>query len=249
MNERMKKRRNVIVSIFIILFVGGLLYFTSTKVFQYNKPVSSVITQEVVNNHPAGEEKEDLNKYFSPDVDLNTYREQYKNKNIVARLEIPNMFNLLVVQASDNDYYLNHSIDNKRDIKGTEYMDYRVTTDSRQINIYGHNSRTYDIPFRKLENFLDEEFFNNNMYILLQDDNGRKIYKIYAIKEVNSDYSHMRVKLEGTDFLNQIKNLGSNYIYKRDIPYNEDSKILVLQTCSYASNTSYYVITAILVEE
>ena len=127
-------------------------------------------------------------------------------------------------------------------------MDYRVTTDSRQINIYGHNSRTYDIPFRKLENFLDKEYFDNNMYILLQDYNGRKIYKIYAIKEVSSDYSHMRVKLEGEAFVNQISNLGSNYIYKRDIPYNEDSKILVIQTCSYTSNTSYYVITAILEE-
>ncbi len=244
----MNKRRNLIISIFIILFVGGVFYFTSTKVFKYNKPVSSIIAQEVVNNRPE-EVKDDLNKLFSPDVDLNEYRTKYKNNNIVARLEIPNMFNILITQADDNDYYLNHSIDNKRDIKGTEYLDYRVTTDSRQINIYGHNSKTYDIPFRKLENFLDKEFFDNNMYILLQDDNGRKIYKIYSIKEVNSDYSHMRVKLEGNDFVNQIKNLGSNYIYKRDIPYDENSKILVIQTCSYASDTSYYVITAILVEE
>ena len=243
----MNKRRNVIISIFIILFVGGLLYFTSTKVFQYNKPVSSVITQEVVNNN-SEDVKEDINKLFSPDIDLNTYREKYNNKNIVARLEIPNMFNVLITQADNNDYYLNHAIDNKYDKKGTEYMDYRVTTNSRQINIYGHNSKTYDIPFRKLENFLDKDFFDNNMYILLQDDNGRKIYKIYAIKEVSSDYSHMRVKLEGEDFINQIKNLGSNYIYKRDIPYNENSKILVIQTCSYTSDTSYYVITAILEE-
>ena len=55
----------------------------------------------------------------------------------------------------------------------------------------------------------------------------------------------MRVNLTGEEFLKQISNLGNNVIYKRDIDYNQNSKILVLQTCSYASDDSYYVITAI----
>ena len=243
-----KRRVKLITSFLIIILVCCLTYIVSAKVFKYNKPVTNEITQIVVNPEDKKEEKEDLNYLFSPDVDLNYYRELYNNKNIVGRLEIPNMFNILLTQSTNNEYYLNHSIDNKKDIKGTEYIDYRVTTDSQQINIYGHNSKTYDIPFRKLEKYLDEDFFNNNQYILLQDDKGRKIYRIFAIKEVNKDYSHMKVNLTGEEFLRQISNLGNNVIYKRDIDFDQDSKILVLQTCSYASDESYYVITAILEE-
>ena len=52
----------------------------------------------------------------------------------------------------------------------------------KQINIYGHNSRLYDLPFKKLENFLDKEFFDNNQYLLFQHEKGRRIYEIAAIK-------------------------------------------------------------------
>ncbi len=243
-----KSRLKIIISILIILVVGCLSYVVSANVFKYNQPTPNQIQQVVIEKDPKETEKEDINDLFSPDEDLNYYRELYHNNNIVARLEIPNMFNILITQASNNEYYLTHSIDNKKDIRGTEYLDYRVTTDSQQINIYGHNSKTYDIPFRKLEKFLDEEYFENNPYILLQDDNGRKIYKVFAVKEVSSDYSHMKVDLTGEAFLRHVSNLGNMVIHKRDIPFDENSKILVIQTCSYSSDSSYYVITAILEE-
>ena len=154
------------------------------------------------------------------------------------------------IQSNDNSFYLSHNYYNQYDTGGAPFFDYRNTDllNNQQINIYGHNSKTYDIPFRKLENFLDKEFFDNNQYILLQDDNGRKIYQIFAIKEVSSDYSHMKVNLTGAEFVSHVKNLGSSVIYSRDLVFDENSKILVLQTCSYTSSESYYVITAILVE-
>ena len=241
-----KSHLKLTISILIIVLVACLSYVVSANAFKYSQPAPNQIQQIVVKPDDKETVKEDINNLFSPDADLNHYRELYKNNNIVARLEIPNMFNILITQSSNNEYYLTHSIDNKKDIRGTEYLDYRVNTDSQQINIYGHNSKTYDIPFRKLERFLDDKYFEENPYILLQDDNGRKIYKVFAVKEVSSDYSHMKVNLTGEAFLNQISNLGSNVIHKRDIEFSENSKILVIQTCSYSSDSSYYVITAIL---
>ena len=123
-------------------------------------------------------------------------------------------------------------------------MDYRNNIDSKQINIYGHNSRTYDIPFRKLENFLNKDYFNKNKYIILQTELEKRIYEITAIKEVK-DNEHMQIKLQGSNYLKHLDKLVDNAYHYREIKYDENSNILVLQTCSYANKDSYYIIVAI----
>ena len=122
---------------------------------------------------------------MSPDVDLQAERKNKNNYDIVGRLEIPDLFNILIVRGKDNQYYLNRSIEKKQDVRGSEFMDYRAYPSSKQINIYGHNSRDKNIkvPFLRLESFLDESFFNKNPYIIFQHDSGKNIYKIIT-KEV-----------------------------------------------------------------
>ena len=190
-------------------------------------------------------EKEIASELFSSDADLKAYRETYKNNDIVARLEIPDLFDILITKTTDNKYYLNHSIDRKKDKKGTEFLDYRTDPTAKQVNIYGHNSRTYDIPFRKLEKFLDKEFFDKHPYILLQHDGGKRIYKIISIKEVTTDNEHMNVSAAIENHIEHIDILKANSIYRRDDSYDEKTNLLTMQTCSYNGEKTYYVITAI----
>lgn len=241
------KRVAKLVVSFLVLLLALIIY-----VIAINQPPTNEVkydanetSEEVVEEI----KKEEINITISPDVDLNAERDKYKNNNIVARLEIPDLINILVVRGADNSYYLNHSIKNKKDNKGTEFMDYRVNTDSKQINIYGHNSRTYDIPFRKLEKFLDEGYFEENKYIVLQTDSGRRIYKIFSLKEYASDYEYMKVNLTGKEYLDHLNKMNEGSLYSREVEYDENSNLLVLQTCSYGKNNTYYIISAIEIEE
>ena len=241
------KRVAKLVVSFLVLLLALIIY-----VIAINQPPTNEVkydanetSEEVVEEI----KKEEINITISPDVDLNAERDKYKNNNIVARLEIPDLINILVVRGADNSYYLNHSIKNKKDNKGTEFMDYRVNTDSKQINIYGHNSRTYDIPFRKLEKFLDEGYFEENKYIVLQTDSGRRIYKIFSLKEYASDYEYMKVNLTGKEYLDHLNKMNEGSLYSREVEYDENSNLLVLQTCSYGKNNTYYIISAIEVTE
>lgn len=247
----MRKRSNenkIKLSFYIIfillLFLTTFIYFTNYskhgKNNNNNVPVNNTVLNTSSNNS-----KDELYGLISSDVDLNYYREYYKNDEIVARLEIPELFNIFVTKASDNEYYLNRSINKKKDVRGNEFMDYRVNPLSKQVNIYGHNSRTYDTPFRKLENYLDEEFYHNNPYIILQHDDGHRIYKIFAIKEVLTDYEHMNVDKNEEEFVSHIDDLKQDAIYQTDVKYNKDSNIIILQTCSYDSKDAYYIIMAI----
>ena len=164
--------------------------------------------------------------------------------------KIPDLINVLVVRGTDNAYYLRHTLDKEWDYRGSEFFDYRVTPTSKQVNIYGHNSRDSEskVAFLKLQKFLDREFFDNNQYIILQHDTGKSIYKIKALKQVyESNNEHLKVDLTGAPFVNHFNTMttGTGLIYSRDLDFNEYSEIIVLQTCSYDWDSALYTIIGV----
>lgn len=181
-------------------------------------------------------------------TDFTYYRQLYKNDDLIGRLVIPNLLDIFLVQGKNNEYYLTHSIQKRKDNRGTEFLDYRITPNSKQINIYGHNSNTLDIPFKKLEKFLDKDFFTNNSFIILEHDNGTRTYQILVLKEITDDYEHMKIDTTDVKFKRHLDLLTENAIYKRNIPYDENANILIIQTCSYAKENSYYLLIAIETE-
>lgn len=245
------KNKKVLSILFIIIIIVSI----SLIIIDFNKPrenghLFETTPEEIIVSEEDKEPveiKEDITIKIAPDIDLNEARLNYGNNDIIGRLEIPNLFNILIVKGNNNEYYLNHSIERKEDIRGSEFMDYRLNVNSKQINIYGHNSRDekIQVPFLRLEKYLNEEFFINNPYIIFQYDNGKNIYEIISIKEITTDYEHMNFNTTGTDFVKHVDKLKSNSIFTRDLYYDENSEIIVLQTCSHHLDNAYYIITAI----
>ncbi len=229
------------IYIIIIVVLSILLLITSSiEIINIITPSENLLPTEVIKPGLTEEEREDLNILFSEDIDFAIPRKEYNNNEIVGRIEIPNVFNLLLTQTKDNDYYIEYNIKKKRSNKGTEFIDFRNTPTDKHINIYGHNSRLYDLPFKKLELFLDKEFFDSNEYLLYQHEEGRRIYKIAAIKKVTTDYEHM--KFDSKDHKEHINKLISNSINSREIEYDENTSIIVLQTCIRQEDGHYYIL-------
>ena len=244
MKQTKQKNKRIISKILlaiILVFACILLASQTKKVIEPSNTISSESSEIIT----IDEKEEKINIKSSEDIDLEATRKKYKNNEIIGRLEIPDLFNILITQTKDNSFYLNHSLTKKKDNKGTEFLDYRNKVTDKQINIYGHNSRTYNIPFRKLEKFKNKEFFDKNEYIIFQSDSGRRIYHILAIKEVSGAFEHMKITKTGQDFVEHVKILEKNAIQSRKLDYDENSSLLVLQTCSYGKQKTYYVITAI----
>ncbi len=241
----MNKRKTFITFIVIIVTVLCVSvfynrYYHTPSIDNANNTETIVIEEPIVENKP-------WEIYYKNDIDLDSAREKYDNNEIVAELYVPDLFDVYIAKGTDNDYYLNHNLYKKKDIKGAEYMDYRVDVHSQQINLYGHNSSTFNIPFRKLEKFLDQDFFKNHPYMVLSYDDGESVYEVLSIKEVSTDYEHMKVK--PTSMKEHIDHLVDNAIYTRNVVYDDSSRILVLQTCSYAHNDNYYVIVAVEIDK
>ena len=249
-----KMFRNILSVIFIIIIVISLAII----IIDFNKPEEVIPEYEdppeeiIVDEDDKENVEVDNNEFIkmSPDVDLNAERLNHSNNDIIGRLEIPDLFNILIVRGTDNKYYLNNSVDKKYDVRGSEFMDYRLTPTSKHINIYGHNSRDENVkvPFLRLEKFLNKDFFDKNQYIIFQYDGGKSIYKIMSIKEITTDYEHMNFNVTGKDFKNHIDKLINNSIYTRDVSYDENSDIIVLQTCSHHLDNAYYLITGVKID-
>ena len=246
----MKKTLRVVLVILCICLIG-------VSVFIFYKDLTTIdpLYEEALNDIEVNDS--DKSPVFvdnstivrmSPDIDIAAERIKHNNNDIIGRLEIPDLFNIIVVNGLDNKYYLNRDIDKKVSVKGNEFIDYRIKPDAKQLNVYGHNSRDPNIkvPFLRLEKFIDEDFFNNNQYIIWQYEGGKRVYKITAWKEILKDNNeHMKVSDVGEHFLSHMVKLLDNTTYKREVPYDVNSNIIVLQTCSHHLDNAFYLLIGI----
>ena len=186
--------------------------------------------------------KQDETKY-----DLDYFRDYYSNNDIIGSIKIEGTkIDNLIVKATNNKYYLSHSLRKEYNGIGTLFLDYRTNLNSRQINIYGHNSNVYDLPFRELENYLDKDFYNSHKYVEIW--NGEKIiyYEIFSVQIVTNDYEHMNLFPKNLDeHLNKL----NESIYNTGLKATIDDQILVLQTCSYTKENSLIIVNSKKVRE
>ena len=225
------KKRIIIFNMILIIILICFITFNHINII-FSKSYNEMEYVEVNNN--------DIDNMFSIDVDLDILRNDYNNDDIVGRLEIPGLFNLIITQGEDNEYYLNHNLLNKKDIKGNEYLDYRNNINDKNINIYGHNSSIYNVPFKKLESFIDKDNFNESKYILFQHDQGRRVYEIVSFKMIDKDYEHMNI--DSVSQKEHIDILLKDSMHLKDIDYSDDTNVIVLQTCSMDDSDSFYIL-------
>ena len=226
--------KKVMSFLIVISFVFMLYSVGNSIVMQYKKyQVSSEIEQVVAL-------MKDTNTTSKHSLDY--YKKYYQNDNIVGSLKIEGTgIETLLVKGNDNEYYLNHSIRNEYDIIGSIFVDYRTDLNSKQINIYGHNSNVYDVIFKKLENYLDNKYYSDHKYIELWDGDKKSIYEIFSVQIVTDDYEHMDVVPQNRK--SHLEKL-SNGLYETGIITNEEDDVLVLQTCTYTPKNSFIIINA-----
>ena len=165
---------------------------------------------------------------------INNLKDTYNNEDIVGVLKIADEIEVPILQTSNNDYYLNHSIEKKENIYGSIFLDYRTDiNNSKKLLIYGHSSIKTNIPFNTLENYYDKEYYENHKYISLITNKEEKIYEIFSIYIELFDFSYMNINfIDNKDYCEHISSLKDKSLYDTKIELKEDDEILILQTCS-----------------
>lgn len=181
------------------------------------------------------------------EYDLDYLRSYYNNNDIIGAIKIEGTkINNLIVKSTDNKYYLNHALNKEYDERASIFIDYRVDLNSKQINIYGHNSNVFELPFKELEKYLNKEFYNSHKYVEIYNGSKKIIYEIFSVQIVTQDYEHMNIF--PNDLQNHVNQLNES-IYETSTKATIDDEILVLQTCGYNPKGSLIIINSKKIRE
>lgn len=162
------------------------------------------------------------------------------NSDTVAFIYVKNTnISYPVVQASDNKFYLNHSINKESNNAGWIFMDYRNRLDGNDKNIivYGHN-RVDGIMFGTLRNTLKSEWYSNEDNLVVQLVTEDEIYKyqVFSVYKIKAEDYYIRTEFDN-DFKEFLDVLKKRSVYDFKIDLEEDDKILTLSTCVGFSDT------------
>lgn len=227
------ENKKIIKTIYTLLLIT-MISITAHSLYSY-------INQENKKNEIKDTIKEEVS-LVEDQNELAYYKEHYLNDDIIGSLKIEGTnINTLLVKANDNEYYLNHSLNKQYDEIGSIFVDYRVNLDSKQINIYGHNSNVYDVPFKELEKFLNKDFYENHKYITIWDGIKANTYEIFSVQIITNNYEYMNVN--SNNWSKHIKELNKS-IYDTKLQATINDDILVIQTCNYNPINSFLIINS-----
>ena len=232
---RKNNKRNFIFNILIII-LSLIVIISFALLIQKKKEEERTLIE--IDESKLVKPTNSVEKPISVEEEISNLKKKYNNNDIIGILNIDGLIYTPVVQTKDNQYYLKHSLSKKKSVIGSVFMDYRVNKDSKQINIYGHNhsNKKYNPPFKSLENYLNEDYFNSHNNIELKIDNEVLRYEIFSVVIADKVGTEEHMKLnyrKDSDWLKHFNRLKNRSIYKSDVTLNNSDKIIALQTCIY----------------
>ena len=243
----MKKLAKYICIFIVLIILNGLFFINYKNDFNENDETFTT-TRKIITTTLNTTTKETLKQEQKL---IDSLKKEYNNDDIVLYLEIPNVLSIPILQTKDNKYYLKHDIKKKYKPEGWPFLDYRNQLSDRKLIIYGHNSRYSTLPFTNLTKYKDYSFYKNNPYIYLKTNSSIFKYKVFSSYIENNDFDYVNLNnFNGLSYYEHILKLKNKSFYETGVNLNSNSKILILQTCSYdknyKGNRKYHLVLAVL---
>lgn len=159
-----------------------------------------------------------------------------KNSDTVAWINVNNTnINYPVVQANDNEYYLNHSFNKQYNDAGWVFLDCRNNKDFSDKNsiIYAH-SRLDKTMFGSLSKALKNSWYQNkdNHIIRISNEYENSLYQIFSVYVIQTENYYITPRFDTNkdyqDFLDIMK---GRSIYNFNTNIGTNDRIITLSTC------------------
>lgn len=232
---------NALRIIFFITLIISIFYIVKWYIdSRQNKLIEEKVSEAIIVEDIENEENTDT-KYK---VDFEKLKQM--NNQIVAWLKVNGTkVEYPVVQAEDNDYYLNHNLDKKYNVGGWVFADYRNKLDGtdKNIIIYGHNMKDGSM-FGTLKSILTEDWYNNeqNYIIDLITEKEEQKYEVFSVYQIKSEDYYIKTEFSNEDFGKFVEKLRDRSVKDFNIEVTSEDSILTLSTCG--SNNSRVVLHA-----
>lgn len=228
------------------------------KVSQSNIPETK--TELETNSETKEETKENLeNKVVSKEVEHvnvpTTFNKEVsfqnlhnENNDYLFWLYIPNTkIDYPVMMSRDNKDYLHSSFYKEKLYSGTLFIDALSNKRENQENliVYGHNMKDGSM-FGTLKKWRNEKYFNEHKFIEIYTEKEKRVYLIFAVREVSSNMSLLHYKLDGFTNEEYIQDARNNNIHFREFEDQyKNNQIMTLSTCM-SNDAKRLIINSIL---
>lgn len=230
----MKKNKTIlIITIFFLIILTLTIHTLNNRTSDYLLNVDNIDVEENIEQNPVINYKKIINNL----------KKEYNNNDVVGILEINNTEYIVpIMQGEDNDYYLNHTPDGKKNYMGSIYLDFRVDIDkNKKLLIYGHNSSNIDMPFKILEEYYNQDYYKTHKYIEITTSKEKKKYEIFSVHIETEDFSYMKTDFStDEEYLKHIQTLKSRSMYDTGVSISKSDETIILQTCSTHKDYSNY---------
>lgn len=251
-----RKLRNVMIAILVVVAAAAAAYVIYYAVtLDQNENVYEKVQKTVKKDTPEQAESEEKEPVQIP-IDFAALREI--NPEVYAWIQIPgtNVDYPILQRASDDAYYLDHTIDGTQGLPGSIYTEGCNSQDFTDFNtvIYGHDMRDGSM-FADLHKYMDNTFLNENNELIIYTPEKKLVYQIFA-GVVYDDRHIMKtydftVENERSQFvssLNTLRDMRSCIDSGVDIDVSAD-RILTLSTCIGSEEHHRFLVEAVLVNE
>ena len=235
-NKTEKNSKNKIVRIIILIVLLGVLAFSGYKLINYL--IAGNKTNQIV---------ETLSQSVAVDESLeDTSTEKYQidwesliaqNDETVGFIRVyGTSVEHVVVQAKDNDYYIDHDFECNHNPAGWIFADYRNQFDGNDKNIilYGHNMLNGTM-FSSLKEILTRDWQEEprNRYVVFNTPEENAIYEVFSVYQIEDEAYYITTNFIYDDFGAFVNKLKSRSFYNFGTEVGEDDSILTLSTCAY----------------
>lgn len=267
MTSKKKKNNNIskIISSLVIFICSICLAYSLIHVIKYqldsketskqieiienNVEIEEVPSEEELERERLKKEKEEKRKkspywkYIETNL-INVNFNDLKKINSETRgwIQVPGTnINYPFVQASDNEFYLNHSYNKSKNGGGWVFLDYRnnlASMSDKNTILYAHAMKDKTM-FGTLKNVMTSDWRRNksNHIIKISTEHENTLWQVFSVYRIPTTSDYIQVSFnddaEYENFLNMLLTR-SSYNFKTEVLASD--RILTLSTCSNKSD-------------
>ncbi|MBR4085127.1 MAG: class B sortase [Lachnospiraceae bacterium] len=263
--KKREKRRRAIIALCGILGAACLLYvgfygyedYRTRRSYEEMAGLKGEETGQSI-NQAFGNDAPTIN-YTKDDKTVPEVLDEYKklyntNKKLIGWLKIDDTnINYPVMQTNNNEYYLNHNMNQEKDRNGALFLDKDCDVINRSTNliIYGHHMKSGRM-FGNLDDYESKEYYKKHPIIEFDTIYEKGTYEImyvfrsrvYKEGDVVFKYYQFIDCYSEQEFESNMQEMESLSLYDTGVKAEYGDRLLTLSTCDNTVDDGRFVVVA-----
>lgn len=265
--RKREKRRKLTIAVCSLLAAGCLGYFGIYSYYNYRtnsnyRQLSELKEKPPVGDVVSGGKTDPLYTLDNGDETrevLEEYRNLLlKNRKLIGWVKIDGTYiDYPVMQTTDNEYYLDHNMNQEYDKNGTIFMDKDcdVLKPSTNYILYGHHMKNGRM-FGQLDLYQKESYYKDHPYISFDTIYEKGTYqvmyvfrsKVYKETEIAFKYYQFIDANGEQEFASYMQEMAEMSFYDTGVTAEYGDQLLTLSTCDYQETDGRFVVVAKKIE-